>query len=66
MQNVELKVKALVHAFENHSSQYHRAGQFFWRGSEMGNGAKAGLPWKSESRSKQPVPSVQIVESGAK
>jgi len=22
----------------------HRAGQLFWRGSKMGNGAKAGLP----------------------
>ena len=31
LQNVKLKVKALVHAFENHSSQYYRAGQFFWR-----------------------------------
>ena len=34
--------------WKNHSSQYYRAGQFFWRGSEMGNGAKisgkAGLP----------------------
>ena len=28
---MKLKVKALVHAFENHSSQYYRAGQFFWR-----------------------------------
>ena len=43
-----IKSKGLSPCFWNHSSQYYRAGQFFWRGSEMGNGAKisgkAGLP----------------------
>ena len=36
-----IKSKALSPCY--HSLQYYRVGNFFGRGSEMGNGAKAGL-----------------------